>query len=339
MSVRSAARPTAAGPRVYASDNNTHFSGANDDKTQQPLSTGDEKKWLIWLIWVNYAAISGHLAFALYIFIQEKDWKAPFAVEWKDWVPADPTLQCFDTNIDGTKNMCTMVDRTETLFNASIKWESGWFHLLSAIFELIAIGGIPFFYLIGIPFLYSKNRRDQYFRDAAVGKNTLRWVEYAFSASLMILIIAQVNGITSAWTQLLLFFGTATIMVTGLIGENERINNTTETNQKWTIHLLGWGLHVAIWTVIIWNFALTMTRQTSDSSDPPPAIIWMIGVIFLFFTSFGFVQLAQTRDKIKNKYKFELWYVVLSLLSKTALGFFLFTGGVMRDGHVDYIDA
>ena len=298
-------------------DDNVELYPNSRKKTTPP-------SWHTYIIYINYAAIAAHLAFALYIFIQKKDWKAPFAVEWKDWVPANSTLKCFDTNINGTKNMCTMVDRTDTLFNASIKWESGMFHLLSAVFETIAIYW----------------NRDKYLRDASVGKNTLRWIEYSISASLMILIIAQVNGITSAWTQILLFAGTATLMVIGLVGENERVNNTNGQNQKWAIHLMGWGLHLAIWTVIIWNFQLTMTRQTSEVVKPPKAVQWMIYIIFVFFTSFGFVQLAQTAGVFKDRqYLAEIVYVSLSLTSKTVMGFLLFTGGVMRDGHVEYLDS
>ncbi len=314
--------------RVNTRSGNIRTSDEYDEDSENLIknkSLSKTQSWHTYIIYINYVAIAAHVAFATYIFVQKQDWKAPFAVEWKDWVPANSTLKCFDTTINGTKNMCTMVDRTETLFNASIKLESGLFHLLSAIFETIAI-------------MWD---RKKYIEDAAIGKNALRWIEYSISASLMILIIAQVNGITSAWTQILLFAGTATIMIIGLVGENERVNNNTSgKNQKWTIHLMGWGLHLAIWSVIIWNFQLTMTRQTSEVTKPPKAVQWMIYVIFVFFTSFGFVQLAQTAGRFKDRqYIAEIVYVSLSLTSKTVMGFLLFSGGVMRDGHVEYFDS
>lgn len=276
------------------------------------------KQWEITLLILNIITITAHLVCAAFIFTAKKDWKAPTTIDWSDWIPSDPNVGCMEDLLNGEKNICTMTIKSELLFKISIRTESGMFHMLSFIFELF-------------PIIIDWRT---YLRNAKNGKNQWRWVEYSCSASLMIMVIAQVNGITSAWPQLLLVVSTAAVMLLGLVGENEHLTGRS-SNQKWLIHLTAWLLYVGVWVVIIWNFELTMTRQTHAAAKPPKIVKYIIWVTFLFFSSFGVVQTLQFLNIFHGKqWMAEVIYVSLSIGSKLTLGVMLFHGGAIRDGYV-----
>lgn len=170
----------------------------------------------------------------------------------------------------------------------------------------------------GNAFLWRKFYEDE----LSVCRVTTRWIEYFFSASLMILIIAFNAGIREYLLLLAITFLIASTMPFGLITEiyARPVSDTewnTSVSLRLLIHSLGYIPQLAAWGLILANFYSEKVR------DPPAfvyGIIW--GQLALFF-SFGFVQLYQIFSIPANYYKGEIAYQWLSLGAKGLLGVLL----------------
>lgn len=195
-------------------------------------------------------------------------------------------------------------------------------------------------------------------------QNPYRWIEYQFSASFMLLAIAQLSGVVSLPAQLALFFLTLTINTYGHLMErtNSHIMLRNEANQSneyasmktysttsplslswvsvdWLPYWYGWIPGVTIWISILPMYIYFI-------SDIP---WWVIGAFFgLFglFSSFAFVMpyvykqpsITSIQDGITSKvryYRGELFYQILSLTSKTFLVWFVI-GGFLGSDDVKY---
>jgi hypothetical protein len=163
-------------------------------------------------------------------------------------------------------------------------------------------------------------------------KVTSRWIEYFFSASIMIYIIAFNSGIRE---HLLLWGITLLIAATmpfGFLTEifSRPVNDSVwnhPLSQRLIFHCLGYIPQLGAWTLILLNF------YSEKISDPPTfvyAIIWL--QLFLFF-SFGLVQLFQICSIPANYYKGEIAYQCLSLFSKGLLGVLLLSNVLVLDSY------
>lgn len=166
--------------------------------------------------------------------------------------------------------------------------------------------------------------RKFYESDLSKCKVTTRWIEYFFSASIMIYIIAFNSGIRE---HLLLWTVTALIASTMPFGLLTEIYSRPLSDTEWCqplssrllFHLLGYIPQLSAWAIILLNFYAEKVRD-------PPIFVYIIiwGQLALFF-SFGFVQLFQIFSTPANYYKGEIAYQWLSLISKGILGILLLT--------------
>lgn len=158
--------------------------------------------------------------------------------------------------------------------------------------------------------------------ELSICRVTTRWIEYFFSASLMIFIIAFNAGIREYLLLWAIAFLIASTMPFGLITEiyARPVSDTewnTSVSSRLLIHSLGYIPQLSAWGLILANFYSEKVR------DPPAfvyGIIW--GQLALFF-SFGFVQLYQIFSVPANYYKGEIAYQWLSLGAKGLLGILL----------------
>lgn len=179
--------------------------------------------------------------------------------------------------------------------------------------------------------------RSFYERDIANCKVTTRWIEYFFSASIMIYIIAFNAGIREhllLWGITLLI---ASTMPFGLLTElfarpcNDR-DWTQPIGTRLVFHLLGYIPQLSAWILILINF------YSERSRDPPPfvyGIVW--GQMALFF-SFGFVQLYQIFSIPMNYYRGEIAYQWLSLIAKGLLGALLLSNVLILGSYNEIFD-
>jgi hypothetical protein len=88
---------------------------------------------------------------------------------------------------------------------------------------------------------------------------------------------------------------------------------------KWMSHALGWVALIPIYFVLFWQL-----KMNADDVDMPK---WVWGIVvgeFLMFNSFGVVQFLQF-CYILSPTATEMLYVILSLSSKSLLGWMLYS--------------
>ena len=156
----------------------------------------------------------------------------------------------------------------------------------------------------------------------------LRWLEYFFSAPVMILLIAAVGGITHVFLLITLYMLTATTMLFGHLAEmmNEKDSDGT-WHKKSTLarlwpSLLGWVPFVPVFVIVFWNFNNALDKAR-DNGREVPGFVW--GVVIsqvVLFSLFSFPQLVLLGLKSGPKYYFygEMTYLILSLTAKATLG-------------------
>lgn len=159
-----------------------------------------------------------------------------------------------------------------------------------------------------------------YRQNLAVGRNPYRWVEYALSASLMLVLIAQLTGITEATTLVGLFGVNASMILFGWLVEHYE---TPGPDVNWIAFWFGCFAGIVPWA------AITLMIVSPGSAAEPPAFVYGIFVsLFLFFNIFAANQWLQYRAKGRwADYLFgERTYVVLSLTAKSSLAWQVFGG-------------
>jgi hypothetical protein len=156
--------------------------------------------------------------------------------------------------------------------------------------------------------------------------NYVRWWEYAFSSSIMIVVIAMLVGVYDLAALILLFAINACMIFCGLLME---IFNTPGERVNWTPFWLGCFAGAIPWVVI----TLFLVAPASRSLGDVPNFVYGIFLsLFLFFNVFAvnmwlqYKQVGPWRDYLFG----ETAYIVLSLTSKSALAWQTFFG-TLRD--------
>lgn len=162
--------------------------------------------------------------------------------------------------------------------------------------------------------------RRRYEADLRDGINRFRWLEYSFSATLMVLLISFYAGIT----------GIAAII--GIIGANvamilfgwlqEKMNPPGSSSVTMMPFWFGTLVGLAPWVAITVNFV---------GAETVPGFVYGIFVsLLIFFMSFAVNQWLQYRQIGPwRSYAFgETAYLVLSLAAKSALAWQIFSGSL-----------
>ncbi len=155
--------------------------------------------------------------------------------------------------------------------------------------------------------------------------NYARWIEYSFSASLMIVLIAMLSGMYDLGSLILIFSLNAMMILFGWMME---LHNQTTEKTDWTAFVFGCIAGAIPWVVIFMYFI----SAALDSSNAVPKFVYGIMVsIFVFFNIFA-VNMVLQYKKVGpwRDYLFgERMYILLSLLAKSALAWQVF-GGTLR---------
>lgn len=162
--------------------------------------------------------------------------------------------------------------------------------------------------------------RSTYETDLRGGINRFRWVEYSFSATLMVLLIASYSGITDITA------------VFGIIGANvgmilfgwlqERMNPPGREQTTMLPFWFGTIVGLAPWLAILTNIV--------GSTTVPGFVYGIVVAQALFFFSFGLNQWLQYRRVGPwSDYAYgEKAYLVLSLGAKSVLAWQIFGGSL-----------
>ncbi len=161
----------------------------------------------------------------------------------------------------------------------------------------------------------------RYVEDLGRSRNPARWVEYSLSSSLMIVLIAQLVGISDVAALIALFGVNAAMILFGWLQENyERPGSG-----GWLPFTFGSIAGIVPWLAI----TVYLLSPGSASSASPPGFVYGIFVsLFVFFNIFALNQWLQYRAKGRwGDYLFgERAYIVLSLTAKSALAWQVFGG-------------
>lgn len=152
--------------------------------------------------------------------------------------------------------------------------------------------------------------------------NYARWIEYAISASIMIVLIGFTVGVKSFVDTILIAVMTALTMAMGHYVETAL--HTKDKKMAIIFTIIGWVLFALVWYIITSAFATTM-----KSSDVPNFVPAVFVLMFVLFASFGVVQLVQL-IKHPSYDKIECSYIILSFVAKTLLVFLVTSGLVAR---------
>jgi hypothetical protein len=196
----------------------------------------------------------------------------------------------------------------KVLFDLPVAILAASFILFSALFH----------FLISIPF------KKQYLANIEKGINPLRWYEYAFSSSIMIVLLSILFGITSIEGLLGVFGINAVMNLLGLL--MEKMNPPNRTKTDWTAHFVGWIAGFIPWIIILFyllNFDLSLL---------PWFVLPGLSFYFLVFNLFAFNQILQYArvGKWKDYVYGEKSYVWLSLIGKSTLAWLVFLGIVLN---------
>jgi hypothetical protein len=162
--------------------------------------------------------------------------------------------------------------------------------------------------------------RGRYEQSLARGINRFRWVEYSFSATLMVLLICFYAGITSITALIAIAGANVSMILFGWVQEavNPPGRRTTTMLPFWAGCIAG----SAPWIAIAVNLA--------GSETVPGFVYGIFFSLFAFFISFAVNQYLQYRQVGRwADYAFgEGVYLVLSLTAKSALAWQIFAGSL-----------
>ena len=196
---------------------------------------------------------------------------------------------------------------SETLFEFPVAFIGPMFLLLSAFAHL----------LISSP-MYVR----RYETNIQKGINPARWWEYAVSSSLMLVVLLMFGGLIELSTVVFVFTLNFIMNLMGLV--MEKYNQLTTTT-SWLPFNIGVLAGIVPWIM----GGLYFWVSTSNIADAIP-VYAQFGFLltFIFFNSFAINMWLQYK-KI-GKWKFyaygEKAYIVLSLVSKSALGWIIVLG-------------
>ena len=279
---------------------------------------GLSKAWFLW--WCNAVAMTAHLGFAvvaIYVGSKGGGMQTPVLslyLEEVSWTERSSSSAQFDfepsfRQLDG---------------GLQLAWMTTGFFLLSALAHAIVV-------VFNWP---STSRAESdanwYYRWIQTCMNPLRWVEYAFSASLMMLTIAYTSGIRGVYLLMCLTGLTFVTMTFGWLTEELSrplaASDDVSPPVGWQIaspwmrllpHFLGWIPYVLVWVILLHTFYW----NTRDERDRMPSFVEPLVIAqFVIFTMFGVVQMVQQCVSPRLYYWGEVAYCALSLTAKAYLG-------------------
>ena len=152
-------------------------------------------------------------------------------------------------------------------------------------------------------------------------RNDARWIEYSVSASLMIVLIAMITGVSDIGALIAIAGVNACMLFFGLM--QEAISRPSTGKVNWMPYIYGCFAGAVPWAVI----ALQIASSESRAGEGPPGFVYIIIVsLFLAFNSFAVNMVLQyKRVGPWRSYVFgEKAYIVLSLVAKSLLAWQVF---------------
>ena len=199
-----------------------------------------------------------------------------------------------------------------TVFDYRLAWGVALFFGLSALFHFLVL--VP-------PF----SRR--YLAGLLAQHNYFRWVEYSLSSSVMIVLIAEICGITDIAALLALFGVNASMILFGWLQEKYE----SPGSGGWLPFIFGCLAGIVPWLAIA---VYVMAPGSTSDAEPPAFVYGIIISLFVLFNIFALVQWLQYRriGKWRSYLNGERTYITLSLVAKSALAWQIFANTLIPPG-------
>lgn len=171
-------------------------------------------------------------------------------------------------------------------------------------------------FLVSLPGIF-----ERYAENLKKGINTARWIEYAFSSSLMIVVIVMLTGMYDIMSLMLIFFLNMMMILFGWMME---LHNQTTKTTDWTAFIFGTIAGIVPWIAV----AVYLFSAGEGEMRPPTFVYWIFFSIFIFFNSFAinmflqYKKIGPWRDYLYG----ERAYLLLSLVAKSLLAWQVFAG-------------
>ena len=159
----------------------------------------------------------------------------------------------------------------------------------------------------------------RYIAGLTAHRNFFRWVEYSISSSVMIVLIAQVTGISDITALIAIFGVNASMILFGWLQEKYE----EPGNGGWIPFIFGCITGIVPWIALaFYVFAIGGVGE----NQAPTFVYFVVLTIFLFFNSFALVQWLQYKKvgKWSDYLRGERTYITLSLIAKSALAWQIF---------------
>ncbi len=197
--------------------------------------------------------------------------------------------------------------------NPQILFTVGYLGVIVASFPLISA-------IAHFAIAYPKN--ESYTENLKKGMNPYRWYEYAFSSSIMIVLIALFVGVWDFWSLVMFFVLNAMMIMFGYL--MELINQKTEKT-SWSSFLLGCISGGTPWVVI---YAYFIAAISSTGTNPPTFVYFILFIYFILFNVFAINMVLQYKGigRWKDYLYGERVYIILSFVAKTILAWLVFIG-------------
>ena len=165
--------------------------------------------------------------------------------------------------------------------------------------------------------------RRWYERNVARGINPARWWEYSISASLMVVLIAMLAGITAATALVALFGVNAAMILFGLAMERANLDRSTV---DWRPFIYGCIAGAVPWIAI----GLQLVVSQTEGEGVPTFVFAIFVTLFLLFNTFALNMWLQYRGRGRwaDPLFAERVYLFLSLLAKSALAWQVYAGAL-----------
>jgi len=177
-----------------------------------------------------------------------------------------------------------------------------------------------FHFLVASPQFFPR-----YAAGLAQSRNYFRWVEYSISSSVMIVLIAQICGVSDVVALVSIFGVNASMILFGWLQEKYE----TPGNGGWIPFIFG-----CIAGIIPWLGLLFYVLAIGGPGDTKaPAFVYGIVIsLFVLFNTFAIVQYLQYKKvgKWSDYIRGEKTYITLSLVAKSALAWQIFASTLVQ---------
>ena len=280
-------------------------------------------------IYFNYFAIAAHfvsfmIMIFLYVAVTNTNVVIPYTETFQKWenLLVDSTCPFGSRSLDTSKGVFCIFSVTQPVScndnNECDGIDFGWlvisFHMLSFFFQSFAVATDFTGPIMGY----------KYSTMVTKSTNPLRFFEYAISASVMLVAIALLNGVTDINLIVSIAILTSACQLCGLV-----VEYIDDLVLKWVLHLTGWLQF--IWAyVIIFSAFFNSIKHSAHGAGPPEFVFVIVVALFVLYGSFGMVQLMELIYILRNKgklnpYMKEISYIMLSLTAKVLLGWMIFS--------------